>query len=158
MSGFDVGEILALSMSPFEVVLRGTLVYWFLFLLLRFVLRRDASSVGITDMLFIVLLGDASQNAMIGDGVLLITTLGVWNFALDYGSFHSSFLRKLLQPARIALYKDGKKNRRNMRRELLTDEEIGTELRLQGLADLSQVEAIYLEPGGEISVVKKQRG
>ena len=43
-------SMLAFEMDPLELVLRGTAVYWFLFLLFRFVLRRDAGSMGIADI------------------------------------------------------------------------------------------------------------
>jgi hypothetical protein len=76
-------ELLALfrlGMSPLELFVRGTAVYWFLFLLFRFVLRRDAGAIGIADILLLVLIADASQNAMAGgyetvaDGFLLVAT------------------------------------------------------------------------------------
>ena len=84
-------ELFAFSLSPLEIVLRGSAVYWFLFLLLRFVLRRDGGSLGIADILLLVLIADASQNAMAGeyksiaDGFLLVATIAGWNWAVDCG-------------------------------------------------------------------------
>jgi uncharacterized membrane protein YcaP (DUF421 family) len=162
MLGIDAGDVIQLSVSPLELIVRGTLVYWFLYLLLRFVLRRDASSVGLTDILFIVLLGDAAQNAMIGDGktvgdgLVLISVLAFWNFTLDFVAFRFPWTRRFLEPSRLTLFKDGKKFRKNMRRELITEEELNAEVRLQGLRGLDEVEAIFLEASGEISVVKKK--
>ena len=83
MSIFDVDlvTIFSFTVSPLDLVLRGTLMYWFLFIVLRFVLRRDVGSLGISDFLFVVILGDAAQNSMIGsassatDGMVLIATL-----------------------------------------------------------------------------------
>ena len=46
-----------------EIVLRGTIVYLFLFILLR-LLRRGAGAIGISDLLVVVLIADAAQNAM----------------------------------------------------------------------------------------------
>jgi uncharacterized membrane protein YcaP (DUF421 family) len=45
-----------------EIVLRGTIVYLFLFVLLR-ILRRGAGAIGISDLLVLVLVADAAQNA-----------------------------------------------------------------------------------------------
>jgi uncharacterized membrane protein YcaP (DUF421 family) len=56
-------SVFAFTMSPWEILLRGSLVFWFLFAVFRVVLRRDVGSMGITDFLFVVLLGDAAQNA-----------------------------------------------------------------------------------------------
>lgn len=156
------GDIFKLSVPFAEILLRGTVVYWFLYLLLRFVLRRDGSSVGIGDLLFVVLLGDASQNAMIGDGktvadgLLLIATLAFWNFSLDWLSFRSLTLRSVLQARRMTLYENGQRNRKAMRREMVTEEELRTELHMNGLDSLDQAKAIYLEPSGEITVVEKK--
>ena len=80
-----MGDAFALQMNPLELVLRGTAVYWALFLLFRFLLRRDAGSLGIADILLLVLIADASQNAMaggydsVGDGLVLIATIAGWN-------------------------------------------------------------------------------
>jgi uncharacterized membrane protein YcaP (DUF421 family) len=69
---------------------RGSTVYLTLFFLLRIVLRRESGGMGITDLLVIVLLADAVQNAMAGDyhsvpdGLLLGATLIFWSFALDW--------------------------------------------------------------------------
>jgi uncharacterized membrane protein YcaP (DUF421 family) len=62
----DWTGLLRFSMDPLELVLRGSAVYLFVFALFRFVLRRDAGSVSIADILLLVLIADASQNAMAG--------------------------------------------------------------------------------------------
>ena len=73
-----VADLLRFHVSPAEIALRGTAVYWFLFLLFRFVLRRGVGSLAITDILLLVLIADASQNAMAGgydtvaEGALLV--------------------------------------------------------------------------------------
>lgn len=67
--------------TPLEIVLRGSLVYLALFILMRFILRREAGTFGITDLLVVVLIADAAQNAMandytsITDGILLVGTI-----------------------------------------------------------------------------------
>ena len=60
----EIAPLFELTVHPAELVLRGTLMYWFLFLLLRFVLRRDIGSIGIADVLLLVVIADAAQNAM----------------------------------------------------------------------------------------------
>ena len=51
--GIDLHSVFAFTVSPLEVMLRGTLMFWFLFVILRFVLRRDVGSPGIGDFLFV---------------------------------------------------------------------------------------------------------
>lgn len=62
----DLQEVLGFATSPFELILRGSLVYWFLFLVFRFIMRRDVGAIGTADVLLLVLVADASQNAMTG--------------------------------------------------------------------------------------------
>lgn len=74
----DWTALLHFTVSPLEMVLRGSAVYWFLFCLFRFVLRRDAGSVAIADIMLLVLIADAAQNGMAGgyqslaDGAVLV--------------------------------------------------------------------------------------
>ncbi len=86
----DLAGVLRLEQPIWEMVLRGSVIYWFLLLVFRFVLRRVAGSLGMADLLFVVLIADASSNAMqgeyktIGDGLVLLATLIGWNFLLDW--------------------------------------------------------------------------
>lgn len=145
-----------------EIVLRGTLVYLFLFGILRAVLHRQAGGVSITDMLLVVLIADASQNAMaaeyrsIPDGILLVATLVCWNYALDWLSFRFPRLRHLVHPVPLKLMQNGRFLRRNMRRELITEDELRTELRKQGGGeDHHEVREAFMEGDGHISVIKR---
>src|SRR5712671_6327012 len=101
----DWSELFLFSMPPLELIVRGTAMYWFLFLLFRVVMRRDVGSVGIADILLLVLIADASQNAMSGeyrsvsDGIVLVSTIAGWNFAIDMICYHYPRLRRILEPA-----------------------------------------------------------
>src|SRR5690242_16554004 len=114
MHPLHFSNFLYFTMSPLEIIARGTLMYWFLFLLLRFVLRRDTSSAGISGILFVVLLGDAAQNAMIGngntvaDGGALILTLAAWNYLLDFLGYHFKLVAKLTDPPALLLIRHGR--------------------------------------------------
>lgn len=155
-------SLFSLSASPLEIIFRGSVMFWLLFIIFRFVLRRDIGSVGIGDFLFVVVVADASQNAMSGDaktiadGMLLVTTLVFWNFSLDWVSYKSKFIRRITEAPSLLLVKAGKLQLRNMRREFITREEIFAKLREQGLEDLEQVKEMRLEGDGEISVIRKQ--
>src|SRR5690625_4703966 len=73
----------------FDVVIRGTIMYWALFLLLRFVIRREVGELGITDLLVVVLLADAAQNALSGDyksipeGIVLVAVIAGWAYLIN---------------------------------------------------------------------------
>jgi uncharacterized membrane protein YcaP (DUF421 family) len=160
MNALHISNFLSFSMSPLELFIRGTLMYWFLFLLLRFILRRDTGSAGISGILFLVLLGDAAQNAMIGkghtilDGGVLIATLAAWNLVLDWAGTHWKFVARLTDAPPVLLVRRGRLVDRNMRRELVTREEIESKMRSQSLESLNQIKAMYLEGDGTFSVIK----
>jgi uncharacterized membrane protein YcaP (DUF421 family) len=143
-----------------ELFIRGSVMFWFLVLVFRVVLRRDVGSMGITDFLFVVLLGDAAQNGMIGeatsatDAVVLISTLVFWNVLIDWATWRFAALEKLFSANRLCLVKDGRRNRRNMRREFISDAELMSKVREEGLEDLSRVKRMYLESDGEISLIR----
>ena len=148
--------------SLLEIFLRGTLMYLGLVAILRFLLRRQAGSVGIADLLLIVVLADAAQNGFsddyrsITEGLLLVLTIVFWDFALDWLSFHVPAFRKLMRAPPILLVSDGKTLKHNMRKEALSDDELMSELRQQGIEKLEDVRRAYMEDDGHISIIKKK--
>jgi uncharacterized membrane protein YcaP (DUF421 family) len=90
----------------------------------------------------------------ITDGCLLIATLAGWNYLLDLLSFHFPAIRRVVQPAPLVLIQDGKIQRKAMRRELITTEELKSKLREQGIEDFSEVKMAHLEEDGEISILR----
>ncbi len=151
------------STSLAEVVVRGTLMYLALFVFLR-VLRRETGAIGITDLLVVVIIADAAQNALAGEyksiteGVLLILVIGFWDYLLDYLGFRFRFFERLLRPAALPLIDDGQPIRRNLRREMITNDELLSLLREQGVETIAEVKHAYLEGDGRVSVIKKKRG
>ncbi|OGU23543.1 MAG: hypothetical protein A2580_09420 [Hydrogenophilales bacterium RIFOXYD1_FULL_62_11] len=148
------------SMHLGEVVLRGSLVYLFLFTLLR-ILRREAGNLGISDLLVVVLIADAAQNAMaseyrsITEGVVLVATIALWDYFLDWLSFRVPVLQRLLRPAPLLLIKNGRLQRQNMKREMIQEEELMGQLREKGIRSVGEVKECYLEGDGRISMIPR---
>jgi uncharacterized membrane protein YcaP (DUF421 family) len=155
-----VTELFQITLHPAELILRGTVIYLGLVLAFRFVLRRDVGSLGVPDILFIVLVADASQNAMAGeyksitDGVVLVGTLVFWNIALDWLAYRSPLLRRFIEPPSLPLIKNGTWVRRNLKSQWITTEEVLSKLRERGIEDIGQVRVATLEPDGELGVLK----
>lgn len=155
----DWAQAFAFSISPLELFVRGTVMYWFIFVLLRMAGRRDMGSLGVADMLVLVLIADAAQNGMAGeyrsilDGMVLVATIIGWTMAVDRISYLVPPIGRLLSADRVCLVRDGIIARRNLRREYITQEELMSELRLKGISDLAQVRRAYMEADGNISVL-----
>lgn len=145
---------------PFlEIVIRGTLMYASLLLLLRGLLKREAGTMGIADLLMVVLLADAAQNDMasdynsITDGVVLVGMIVFWNYALDWLGYHVPAIQKFLHPRALLLVRDGSILWRNMRREFITEEELMPQIRHRGIGELEKVREARIEGDGCISVI-----
>lgn len=144
--------------SLIEIFIRGTIMYLVMFALLR-IFRRQAGTIGIADLLVIVVIADAAQNGMAGESksiteaVLLILTIIFWNYLLDYLSDNFKFFERLVEPGKLLLIKDGKLLRANMSKEMISYEELMSQLRQQGVEKIPEVKKCYLESNGHFSVL-----
>lgn len=153
-------ELFSFDIPLLEIIIRGTAMYWALVILLRVVLKRQAGELGMTDLLLITLLADASQNGMAGDyksipdGIILVATLIAWNFIFDWLNYHSKFFHRLIEPKPLPLIIQGKPLHKNMRREYITLSELKEQLREQGIDNMNQVKKAVMESDGQISVIE----
>jgi uncharacterized membrane protein YcaP (DUF421 family) len=158
----DFSSLFEFTVSPWELILRGTLMYWFLFLLFRFILRRDVGSIAIADVLLLVLIADASQNAMaggydsVGEGMVLVGTIAAWNWGFDFLAYSFPPLRRLMEARPLRLVEAGRIQRRNLRKEMISHDELMTALRGEGIERLEQVKLAVMESDGKISVIRSE--
>ncbi|TGD79643.1 DUF421 domain-containing protein [Hymenobacter wooponensis] len=142
-----------------EIFVRGSLVYLGLFLLLRVLLKRESGTLGITDMLLVVLIADAAQNGMaheyrsVPEGLLLVTTIIFWSWLLNWLGYRFPVFHNLIKSKKLLLVKNGRMIKQNMQRELITTSELMSEVRMSGITDLAEVKEAYMEPSGTISVI-----
>jgi uncharacterized membrane protein YcaP (DUF421 family) len=147
--------------SFLEIFVRGSIMYLGMLLLLRFILKREAGALSITDLLVVVLIADAAQNGMAGDyqsipdGIFLVATIVFWALALNWLGFRFPSVQRLVHPPPLPLVRDGRLLRRNLAKELITEDELMSQLRLQGVSDLSEVAEAYMEGDGRISVIER---
>jgi uncharacterized membrane protein YcaP (DUF421 family) len=160
--GFDLQAALTPDVSLFETFARGTVLYFSIYIMLRVVLRGRTSTT-MTDLLVLVLIADAAQNGMtanyqsLTNGVVLVGTIIGWAFVLDWLGYRVPAVGGFVHPQRQPLVANGRLLRRNLARELITEEELKTQLRMQGVESLDQVKHAYLEGTGEISVIQRER-
>jgi uncharacterized membrane protein YcaP (DUF421 family) len=160
LSQIDWQSVFTPSLHIAEIILRGTIVYLFLFVLLRIV-RRGAGTIGLSDLVVVVLIADAAQNAMaseyksITEGLILVTTIVFWDYLLDWLGYRFPPMRRLLRPAPSLLIRDGRIQKRNLEREMITEEELIEQLRQHGVESVEAVKESYIEGDGHISVIEK---
>ena len=162
--GFDIPAALIPDVSLLETIVRGIVIYLAIFVLLRVILRGRTSAVTVSDLLVLVLIADAAQNAMaaeymsITNGVVLVATIVLTSFTMDWLAFRFDPIRRFVHPEHKPLVVDGRVLRKTLNEELMTEEELMTQLRLNGVEDPKEVKAAYLEGNGEISVIKRSNG
>jgi uncharacterized membrane protein YcaP (DUF421 family) len=155
----DWNALLVPSVSLLELVLRGSVMYLTIFAALR-LFRREAGALSTADLLVIVLVADAAQNAMasqygsITEGIVLIATIFAWNYLLDWLAFRYRWVSRLLHPAPLPLIEAGQLRRRNLRSEMLTLDDLKEQLREQGVENIGQVKRCYLEADGRLSILR----
>jgi uncharacterized membrane protein YcaP (DUF421 family) len=157
----DWHSIFVPTLGVGEVIVRGSIMYLALFLILRFAGRRQAGSFGPADLLVIVLIADAAQNGLgkdytsVTEGIILVLTIVGWQYLLDWLGWRFPVLRPMLTAPALKLIDDGRLLEHNMRKELLTREELESQLRQHGVEDFGKVRAARLEGDGRLSVLKK---
>jgi uncharacterized membrane protein YcaP (DUF421 family) len=149
------------AVGLFEIVLRGTIMYLVLFAILRFLGRRQAGHFGPADLLVIVLIADAAQNALgaeyrsVTEGILLVSTLVAWDYALDWAAWRFPVLRPILKAPSLKLVENGRILRSNLRAEMLSVDELMSQLREEGIEDVKGVKLARLEGDGRLSVIRQ---
>jgi uncharacterized membrane protein YcaP (DUF421 family) len=143
------------------LVVRGTVMYLAVYLLLRVVSRRELGGTGATNILLLVLLADAAQNGLGGaytsltDGIVLVGTILFWSVVIDVASYRWPRFARLARPPAMVLVDRGRIVRRNLRREMMSEEELRAQLREHGVVELSEVDVARIESDGRVSVITR---
>lgn len=160
----DWDTMLSPTMPVLELVLRGTITFLVLMALMRVVGQREAGGLGLTDLLVVVLVADAASAGFRGDassvadGLVLVVTVLAWSVLLDAVGYRWPRLARVIKGRPRPLIRDGEVDRRAMRRELMTMDELLEQLRQHGIDDPRDVERAWLEPNGVVTVVSRDAG
>ncbi|MDX6369189.1 MAG: hypothetical protein QOG93_691 [Gaiellaceae bacterium] len=144
-----------------DLVLRATIVFFFIFLLTRIVGRRELSSLEPFDLILLIVMGDLVQQGITQSdysvtGVILAAgTIALLTVAVSYVSFRFPRTRPILEGQPLVVIQDGEVLENNLRRERLTRDELAEAARLQQISSLKDVSWAILEKSGQISFIKK---
>jgi uncharacterized membrane protein YcaP (DUF421 family) len=137
-------------------------MYLGLFVILRFMARRQAGHFGSADLLAIVLIADAAQNGLgkeyqsVTEGLVLVITIVGWEYFIDWLAYRFRALRPILRPTPLTLVRDGQIVDEAMRKEMLSIDDLASQLRQQQVDDVTKVRLAKLEGDGRLSVLKCQ--
>jgi uncharacterized membrane protein YcaP (DUF421 family) len=146
-----------------DLALRTIVVFFFIYVLMRIVGRRELSSLEPFDLILLVVLGDSVQQSLTQDdysvtgAFIVVSTIALLQVFLSYLNFRVPRLRPLIDGEPIVIIQDGQVIEGNARRERLTLADIAEAARLQQIASLEDVQWAVLETSGELSFVEKQK-
>jgi uncharacterized membrane protein YcaP (DUF421 family) len=150
--------------GPLEIILRTAIVYVVLVGLLRIAGKREVGQLSILDLVTLLVISDAVQNAMVGENTTLIgglvaaATLILLDRGLGVLRDRNPRIRKAIEGEPRMLVRDGRPLRTAMREEGMTDDELLAAIREHGLRSPDEVELAVLETDGTVSVIPKDRG
>ena len=145
--------------SLLDVALRSTAGYVFMIIAFRIFGKRELSQLSIADLVLIVLISNAVQNAMVGENTSLLggltaaTVLFSLNMLLGYLMFRFKKIRTLVESEPVTLIYNGKVLRKNLESVLLTMDELNSAVREHGVEKTEDVSLAILEVDGNISVI-----
>ncbi len=154
-------EMLDLAMPWWHFVLRACVVYSVLLLMIRASGKRTMGQFTPFDMLLVVLLGNAVQNALLGSdtsvagGLLLAITLISLNWIVGFVSARSEKVEALIEGSPVLLARDGEVYRDVLRKELVSRTDFDKALREAGCEAIDEVKLAVLETNGHITISKR---
>lgn len=154
----DWVSIFQLTVPVGELVVRGSVTFLALLVLLRIVGQREAGGLSITDILLIVLVAQAAAPGISGDAesvsdtLVIVVSILCWSVLVDAASYRWPAIGRIIKARPRVLIEDGRPNRRALHREFMSADELSSLLRLQGIDDISMVERAQIEPNGMVSI------
>jgi len=145
-----------------EKIIRAAAVYFFLLVAFRLTGKRQLGQMSSFDLVVLLIISNIVQNAMIGNdnsitgGLIGATTILAVNYAIARLVVANKSAERLIEGAPTLLIHNGKCIEKNLRRELLTRDELMAALRRQGILSMDEVHVALLEETGAITAVKRE--
>lgn len=142
-----------------DVIFRSTIIYLFIVAALRLFGKKELAQLSVIDLVFILLISNSVQNAMVGpgsdllSGIIAATTLFAVNALLKYFLFRSKRLNQFIQGGPVMLIHKGTVIEENLQKERMTMEELEAAVREHGIESFAEVDLAVLEVDGNISIL-----
>jgi uncharacterized membrane protein YcaP (DUF421 family) len=142
-----------------DIIFRSSAVYIFMIVAFRVFGKRELSQLSIADLVLIVLISNAVQNAMVGEntsllgGLIAASVLFTLNMILGYLMYRYKNIRKLVQSEPVTLVYNGNILAENLKSSLITEDELLAAIREHGIENYKDVRMAILEVDGNISVI-----
>jgi len=147
-----------------SIVISSTAVYIFILLAIRLFGKKELSQLSVIDLVFILLISNSVQNAMVGSNTTLVgglvaaSALFVVNFLMKQAIYLFPSVSKFIQGEAIMLVYKGKIKIDNMYHTRITHDELLEAVREHGVSSIADVDLAILEVDGQISILSKNFG
>jgi uncharacterized membrane protein YcaP (DUF421 family) len=144
-----------------EIILRATIIYFFLWLLTRALGKRELAEMTAFELLLLVVVGDLIQQGVTQDdtsitgAMLAVGTIGAWILAFSWLGFRFKTARNLIEGVPVVVVRDGKPIEQAMRLERVVLDEVLESARNQGISNLRDIRLAILEPDGKFSFLQR---
>ena len=142
-----------------DITLRSVAVYVFIIVAIRLFGKKELAQLSVIDLVFILLISNSVQNAMVGPSTSLIgglvaaATLFAVNYFLKIFLFRSKSFTQLVQGDPVMLVHEGNVIEENLARQKISLDEVEAAAREHGVATLNEVDLAILETDGNISIL-----
>ncbi len=142
-----------------DIVIRATVIFFFIYLVTRVVGKRELSSMEPFDLILLVVTGDLVQQAItqsdysVTGALTVISTIALLTVFVSWVNWRFRRMRSMLEGQPVVLVENGKMIERNMKRERITVEDIESEGRIQQVTDIADMRWAVLETNGQISII-----
>ncbi|MEA1848523.1 MULTISPECIES: DUF421 domain-containing protein [Chryseobacterium] len=149
-------------MNPIlDVVLRSLCVYLFMVIAIRLFGKNQLSQLNAGDVVLLLLISNAVQNAMVGEntslqgGLIAALVLFIANFIVKRFMFSNRKFESFLEDDPVILVKDGKVDEQALNRVKISRSELDEAVREHGVDGIENVKLSVLEVDGNISVISE---
>jgi uncharacterized membrane protein YcaP (DUF421 family) len=148
-------------MGLLRILIVGAVAYCALILFLRISGKRTLSKMNAFDLVVTVALGSTLATVLISkdvplvEGVAAFALLILFQFVISWLSVRSAVVSRLVKSEPSLLFHRGQFLYGAMRQERVNEEEIHAAARNEGVASLTEIDAVVLETDGSFSVIKR---
>src|SRR6266550_3542716 len=144
-----------------ETVLRATIMYSVIWVLMRVIGRKELSGMTAFELVLLVTMGDliqqgvTQQDTSVTAAMLAVSTMALLVVGTSYATFRWGRIARLTEGLPVMIVRNGRLQRQLMHQERLTEEDVQEAAREQGIGDLHEVVVGILEADGKFSFIKR---
>ena len=151
-----------LNNNYLRIIFSTLVIYLFIIVAIRLFGKKELAQLSVVDMVFILLISNAVQNAMVGPdssllgGLVAALTLFIANYIFKYLQYRFPKFGKIVEGDAIMLIYRGKVMDDHLKKAQITVDELLEAVREHGVPTVKEVDLAILEVDGNISVLSNE--